>query len=69
MSILLLHIGYPKTATTTLQDGLFVKLHQAGKINYIGKAIQNVPYLFANGVKQRSTQFIDSFFLYRNRGD
>ena len=34
---LLLHIGYPKTATTTLQENVFKNLHQAGKINYLGR--------------------------------
>lgn len=38
MKKLLIHIGYPKTATTTIQESLFVKLHEAGKINYLGKS-------------------------------
>lgn len=38
-SKLFIHIGYPKTATTTLQDGLFIKLHQAGLINYLGRSL------------------------------
>lgn len=38
---LLLHIGYPKTATTTLQEEIFVKLHEQGKINYLGRTIQS----------------------------
>ncbi len=37
MKKLLLHIGYPKTATTTLQQGLFNKLHEKKIINYLGK--------------------------------
>jgi hypothetical protein len=33
---LLLHVGYPKTATTTIQESLFYPLHQNRKINYLG---------------------------------
>jgi hypothetical protein len=36
---LLIHIGYPKTATTSLQEGLFLKLHNLGKINYLGRTV------------------------------
>ena len=36
---LLLHIGYPKTATTTLQEEVFLKLHYSQKINYLGRTI------------------------------
>ncbi len=38
MKTLIIHIGYPKTATTTLQDGLFVPLHNQNIINYMGVA-------------------------------
>jgi hypothetical protein len=41
MKKLLLHIGYPKTATTTLQEEIFVKLHNQGKINYLGRTTQS----------------------------
>jgi hypothetical protein len=41
MKKLLLHIGYPKTATTTLQEEIFVTLHNQGKINYLGRTIQS----------------------------
>lgn len=30
------HIGYPKTATTTLQESILFPLSQQGKINYLG---------------------------------
>lgn len=36
-SRLLIHVGVPKTATTTLQDGLFVSLNKQNQINYFGK--------------------------------
>ncbi len=37
MSKILVHIGYPKTGTTTLQDVLFTHLDEYKLINYIGK--------------------------------
>jgi hypothetical protein len=37
MKKLIVHIGYPKTATTTLQKFCFEKLHNDGVINYLGK--------------------------------
>lgn len=36
MKKLIIHIGYPKTATTSIQEGIFVELHEANKINYLG---------------------------------
>jgi len=36
MADLLIHIGFPKTATTTLQENVFFELHQLGLINYLG---------------------------------
>jgi hypothetical protein len=33
MKRIIVHIGYPKKATTTLQEAVFVKLHQEKKIN------------------------------------
>lgn len=41
MKKVLLHIGYPKTATTTLQEEVFVGLHNAGKINYLGRTTKS----------------------------
>lgn len=34
---LIVHIGYPKTATTSIQHGWFYPAHGAGLINYFGK--------------------------------
>ncbi|MCX4193378.1 hypothetical protein [Methylophaga sp. OBS1] len=39
MKRLLLHLGLPKTATTTLQHHLFQRLHDEGKINFLGKVV------------------------------
>jgi hypothetical protein len=36
MAKLFIHIGLPKTATTTLQKGLFVKLSEQHRIKYLG---------------------------------
>jgi hypothetical protein len=38
MKKLIVHIGYPKTATTTLQTDVFYNLYKSGKINFLGKA-------------------------------
>jgi hypothetical protein len=38
MKEVLLHIGYPKTATSTLQNNLFYELHLDGKINFLGRS-------------------------------
>lgn len=35
----LIHIGYPKTGTTSLQENLFLPLSRDNKINYIGHAL------------------------------
>lgn len=34
---LVIHLGYPKTATTTIQNVYFKKLHEQNKINYLGR--------------------------------
>lgn len=38
MKQLLIHIGYPKTATTTLQNHLFTVLDGEKKLNYLGRS-------------------------------
>lgn len=38
MKKLVIHIGYPRTATTTLQSVLFYNLHKRDKIKYFGKS-------------------------------
>jgi len=37
----LIHLGYPKTASTTLQENIFLDLHKSGKINYLGRVYLN----------------------------
>jgi hypothetical protein len=39
MKKLIVHLGLPKTATTTLQHDLFQKLHEQQKINFLGKVV------------------------------
>ena len=41
MKQLSIHIGYPKTATTTFQEELFVKLHNLKQINYLGRTTRS----------------------------
>ncbi|ARQ00715.1 sulfotransferase domain-containing protein [Pseudorhodoplanes sinuspersici] len=41
MKRLLLHVGYPKSASTSLQNGLFLGLHKAGAINFLGRAFES----------------------------
>jgi len=36
---IILHLGLPKTASTTLQHHLFQKLHDEKKINFLGKVV------------------------------
>jgi len=38
---LLLHIGLPKTATTSLQHNVLYPLHKEGKINFLGAVLSN----------------------------
>ena len=37
MKTLVIHIGWPKTATSTIQDCFFRELYEQGEINYLGK--------------------------------
>mgnify|MGYP005845258191 CR=1 FL=1 len=36
MSKTIIHVGYPKTATTTLQSNVFIPLHRSGELSYLG---------------------------------
>lgn len=38
---LLIHAGYPKAASTTLQNKLFLELHRQGKIHFLGRAFES----------------------------
>lgn len=52
MKRLLIHIGYPKAASTTLQNALFMGLHELGLINFMGRAFESDYYGFADSKKQ-----------------
>jgi hypothetical protein len=41
MKRLLIHVGYPKAASTTLQNGVFLNLHRQKKINFLGRAFES----------------------------
>lgn len=41
MKRLLLHVGYPKAASTTLQNGLFMQLHKRQAIHFLGRAFES----------------------------
>jgi hypothetical protein len=41
MKRLLLHVGFPKAASTSLQNGLFLTLHHAKAINFLGRAFES----------------------------
>ncbi len=41
MKKLLIHIGYPKAASTSLQNSLFLDLHNLGLINFMGRAFES----------------------------
>lgn len=45
MCKLIIHIGYPKTATTSFQKGLFSELHNQGKIEYLNHLNKEVDFL------------------------
>jgi len=38
---IIVHIGYPKTATSFLQEKIFLELHKQGKINFLGRYKDN----------------------------
>jgi len=38
---LLIHVGYPKAASTTLQNALFLGLHERGFIHFLGRAFES----------------------------
>jgi hypothetical protein len=44
MKRLLLHVGFPKAASTSLQNGLLLQLHKAGAINFLGRAFESGYY-------------------------
>jgi hypothetical protein len=57
MKRLLLHVGFPKAASTSLQNGLFLALHKEKAINFLGRAFESDFY----GVRQNKGHYKDWF--------
>lgn len=53
MKQLVIHVGYPKAASTTLQNGLFLELHRQNAINFLGRAFESSYY----GPKQNKGEY------------
>ena len=53
MKRLLLHVGYPKAASTSLQNGLFLELHKKKLIHFLGRAWESGFF----GVKQNKKEY------------
>lgn len=59
MKKILVHIGLPKTATTSLQENVLMQLHNDGKINFLGKTIDNNYYLFSKIYRELAKKELD----------
>jgi hypothetical protein len=57
MKRVLVHAGYPKAASTTLQNGLFLQLHKKNAINFLGRAFESRYY----GAKASKREFKNWF--------
>lgn len=53
MKKVLVHVGYPKAASTTLQNGLFLELHKKNAINFLGRAFESGFY----GAKSNKSEY------------
>ncbi|MCO5249190.1 MAG: hypothetical protein M9887_09620 [Chitinophagales bacterium] len=64
MKKLLIHVGVPKTATTTLQESIFYPLGQSGIINYFGRVqFEKDPIYIEKFVKMY--RFISGSMFYK----
>jgi hypothetical protein len=57
MKKLLIHLGYPKAASTTLQNGLFYNLHKNNIINFVGRAWESGYFGLADNKKDYKAWF------------
>ena len=53
MKRLLLHVGFPKSASTSLQNGLFLTLHKQEAINFLARAFESRFY----GVRRNKADY------------
>lgn len=72
MKKLIVHIGYPKTATSTLQGGIFTTLHQKGFVNYLGQFIKDKDFdlgreIYTQGLVQKNRSIKDAIDLSVNK--
>ena len=58
MKKLLIHLGYPKAASTTLQNGLFYSLHQNKIINFVGRAWESGYFGLVDNKKDYKAWFL-----------
>lgn len=57
MKRLLIHLGYPKAASTTLQNGLFYELHKSNVINFVARAMESGYFGSAQNKKEYKAWF------------
>lgn len=62
MKRLLIHIGYPKAASTTLQNSVFLPLHRDNRINFLGRAYES-QYYGAADTKKEYKNWLTSFIM------
>lgn len=64
---IIIHIGLAKTATTTLQRGLFGPLHNIGCVNYIGKTFKWKNELNDIEKNEQAYQSIMDYVVYNKK--
>ena len=65
---ILVHIGYPKAGSSTLQGGLFLSLDKEGKRNFLGSARDYYPYTdISSALISMATDFSASLDRLRQR--
>jgi hypothetical protein len=68
MKRVLVHPGYPKAASTTLQNGLFLQLHKKNAIQFLGRAFES-RYYGAKASKREFKNWFQSVVTNYGAGD